>query len=145
LSLIYADTSALVRAYFADEPDHDRLRIQLLEDDGLVVSSELARLELASAVHSAHRAGRLSRPQPVLSRFDADCGQDGPLILLAFEPASVLPAAYELLRKHPLRTLDSLHLAVALQEQSRAGEDLLFASRDDAQGAAAQAEGLEII
>ncbi|MGI8426381.1 MAG: type II toxin-antitoxin system VapC family toxin [Actinomycetota bacterium] len=142
MSLIYADTSALARAYFSDEPDHQQLKEQLLEGGGLVLSSELARPELASAVQAAHRAGRLSDPVPVLNRFDADCGPDGPLTLLVFEPAPVFSAAYALISKHPLKTLDSLHLAVALEERSRAGEDLVFVSRDDVQRTAARAEGL---
>ncbi|MGH2670789.1 MAG: PIN domain-containing protein, partial [bacterium] len=67
MSLLYADTSALVRAYFEDEPDHARLREKLLEGEEPVVTSELARVELASAIRAAAETGRLRSPGGVLS------------------------------------------------------------------------------
>lgn len=57
MSLLYADTSALVRAYFANEPEHKELSARLLEGDEAVVSSEITRLEFASAVSAAERGG----------------------------------------------------------------------------------------
>jgi predicted nucleic acid-binding protein len=57
--VIYADTSAFGRVYFADEDDHQPLRSLLVEGDEQVVSSQLARLELASAATRAQRAGRV--------------------------------------------------------------------------------------
>lgn len=142
--LLYADTSALVRAYFADEDDHDELRSLLLEGSDPVVTSELARLEFASATMAAARAGRIRTARTVLARFDADCGDDGPLALIALEPARVLPEAHRLLVDHALRTLDALHLAVALTESGHFArpDQLGFVSRDGAQIDAAEAEGL---
>jgi len=144
VSVLYADTSALVRAYLADEPDHAELAELLLSSDRAVVTSELTRLELASAVHSAARARRLSRPQVVLDRFDADCGEDGPLVLLRFDPALVLARAHGLIGRFPVRTLDALHLAVALTGAAElaAGEPVVLVSRDSAQQKAAAALGL---
>ncbi len=43
------DTSALVRCYLAAEPDHQELSDLLLADEQPVVTSELTRVELASA------------------------------------------------------------------------------------------------
>lgn len=64
MTLLYADTSALVRAYLADEPDHGSLRERLLEGDEPVVISELARIEMASVIRAAARGGRLRRSRP---------------------------------------------------------------------------------
>lgn len=146
MSLLYADPSALVRAYFADEPEHASLRALLLEGAEPVVASELARVELPSAVRAASRAGRLRRWRGLLARIDADCGEEGPLTLLALRPAVVLEPAYRLLLEHRLRTLDALHLAVALEECPALadGEDIVLVTRDEQQAAAATAVGLAV-
>lgn len=146
MSLLYADTSALVRAYLVDEPDHETLRARLLEGDEAVVASELARVELTSAVTAAGRARRLRRPQRLLDRFDADCGPDGPLSLLRLRPEIVLPAAVELVRNHGLRTLDGIHLAVAVEEaRPLAGAaGLVFVTRDAEQARVATTLGMDV-
>lgn len=145
--LLYADTSALVRAYFADEVDHDELRSLLLGESVAAVTSELARLEFASATMAAARTGRARTPRTVLARFDADCGDGGPLALIALQPAVVLPEAHRLLGEHPLRTLDAIHLAVALAEVRHLSnpDQMGFVSRDDAQLRAAAAEGFHCL
>lgn len=144
MNLFYADTSAIVRAYFADEADHQALKAILLEDGNAVVSSEIARVEFASAVTAAARAGRLSGPEPFLNRFDADCGPAGAMALLRLDPASVLGLAHDLVRSHGLRTLDAVHLAVVLTDGVRlAGKGVLtLVTRDAGQAAVAQAVGL---
>src|SRR5690606_13631782 len=104
VSVIYADTSALVRAYFAEEPEHDVLRRVLLEGTTPVVSSELAWIEFASAVSAASRHARLRSAQPVVDRFACDCADDdGPLTLLRLDPAATFPLAHRLVAEHRLR------------------------------------------
>jgi hypothetical protein len=147
VSLLYADTSALVRAYFADEPDHAELRATLLEGQDLVVTSELARVELANAVRSAARAGRLKRWREVLARFDAHCQPAGPIALLKLRPDVLLPAAYRLVLHHELRTLDALHLATAVTdcpELAQEEEDVAFITRDSKQATVAKALGFDV-
>lgn len=142
--LLYADTSALVRAYLPREDDHAQLRTLLLEGDHPVVTSELTRVEFASAIAAAARAGRLRRPDVLLDRFDADGRDDGPLTVLILDTATALPLARRLVREHPVRTLDALHLAVALTDgvELAAGEPVLMVTRDHAQAAAAESLGL---
>jgi predicted nucleic acid-binding protein len=146
MTLLYADTSALVRAYFVDEPDHERLRTRLIDGDEPVVTSELTRIEFASAVWAASRGGRLRDAQLVLDRFDGDCSDDGPLTLLRLDPESCVPLAYRLVGEHRLRTLDALHVAVALTDATElaAGEPVTLVTRDQAQAAAADALGLAV-
>jgi hypothetical protein len=146
LSILYADTSALVRAYFTDEPDHAALRELLLEGDEPVVASELARIEFASAVTAAFRDGRVSQAAKVRTRFDADCAEDGAITLLRLDPATVFPVAYDLVTSHQLRTLDAIHVGVALTDVTNlaAGEPVVFVTRDHRQAAAAQASGLTV-
>ena len=138
---------SLLRAYFADEPDHALLRATLLEGDEPVVTSELTRVEVASAVRGAATAGRLPRWRELLDRIDADCGEDGPVALLAVRPLVVLPAAHRLVLEHRLRTLDAIHLAVAVEECPELagdGEGVTFVTRDSDQGTAATALGLTV-
>jgi len=145
MSLVYADTSALVRAYFADEPDHAVLQQRLLEGVDPVVTSELTRVEFASAVTAAARGGRLRRPAILLDRFDADCADDGPLALLRLSPQPILEHAHRIVRAHPARTRDAIHLAVALGDaiDLAAGEPVIFVTRDSAQAETARSLGLE--
>lgn len=144
--MIYADASAIARAYLSDEPDHDELRTALLEGPGLVVTSELSRVEVASAVVRAARGGRLLSSETVLAQVEADFDADGPLRPIAFRSAVVLKAAYELVVEHELRALDAIHLAVALEEcpAIAGGDDVVFVTRDDEQAAAARALGLAV-
>jgi predicted nucleic acid-binding protein len=146
VTLLYADTSALARAYLADEPEHELLRGMLLEGSDEVVTSALTRIELASAVRAAAGTGRLRRWQRLLDRIDADCDEDGPVTLLALQPDVVLEPAYDLVRRHRLRTLDAIHLAVALEDCPRlaADGDVAFVTRDAEQAAAARSLGLAL-
>lgn len=138
----------MVRCYFADEPDHEMLRELILEGQAPVVTSELTRVEFASAVGTAYRAGRLDDPKPPLARFDADCASDGPVALVALDPSVVMPRAHSLVWDHALRTLDALHLAVLLttvRDLAGENEDILVITRDDRQLAVAQALGFTVL
>lgn len=142
--VLYADTSALVRAYFQDEDEHEALREALLGSDEPVVTSELARVEFCSAAAAAFRARRVASVADLLARFDQDTGADGPVFLLRLRPAAVLGLARRLVVQHRLHTLDAIHLAVAATDgvALAAGDPLVFVSRDPDQLAAASALGL---
>lgn len=146
MTVLYADSSALASAYLDDEPEHRALRELLLGGDDYVVSSEVARLELASAVRSAERAGRLPDGADLLGWIDLDCREGGPIQLLELEPGRTFATAHRLLLEHPLRTMDAIHLAVALDDAPALadGEEVVFVTRDEAQAAAARALGLAV-
>lgn len=145
MTALYADPSALVRAYFPDEPEHDQLRQMLLETTEGVATCELARLEYASAVRGAVSAGRILDAQGYLDRFDLHAN-GRPITLLALRPEPIFRRAYDLVRAHRLRALDAIHLAVALEDGRAvaAGEELVFVTRDADQAAAAHALGLAV-
>ncbi|MEO7804809.1 MAG: hypothetical protein ABIS18_10985 [Actinomycetota bacterium] len=90
--------------------------------------------------------GRIRRSSTLLARIDADCSEDGPIWLLRLRPDVVFPTARGFIIKHKLRTLDAIHLAVAIEEGSRlAGADeIVFVTRDAAQSAAARSLGLRL-
>lgn len=146
MNLYYTDTSALVRCYFADESDHHELRALLLDGGAPVVTSELTRIEMVSAVHAAHRAGRLDGPDVRIAVIDTDCGQDGPMTLLRMEPDVVFAEAARLVARYPLRSLDALHLAVARTTAAdlAGGEPVVLVTRDHRQAAAARDLGMTV-
>jgi uncharacterized protein len=134
VTLFYADTSAIVSAYFADETDHETLSKLLLTGPDAVVTSELTRVEFASA--TTHKA--------VLDRFDEDCGEGGPFSMVRLNAQVAMPLARKLVIRHPVRTLAALHLAVAITEATALapGDDLAFVTRDKQQGKTAKALGM---
>lgn len=148
MTVLYADTSALVRCWLpgADRSDGEHLRALLLEGANPVVTSELTRIEVASAVHAAARCGRLRRADGVLRRADRDWGVDGPVALLALRAAEVLPLARQIVLDHPVRTLDAIHLAVAATTAAElaAGDPIEFVTRDARQADVAEAMGLPV-
>jgi predicted nucleic acid-binding protein len=141
MALLYADTSALARLYLRDEPDSDELIELLLASSEPVITSELARTELARAVKSAERTGRILDADPILERIDAHLGTRIALIELR---ATILPSARDLLLHHRLSTLDAIHLAVAIEEGEALGEPIVFVTRDGEQSIAASELGLEV-
>lgn len=143
MNLLYADTSALARAYFPDESGHEELSSLLLAP---VVTSEITQVEFARAVRAAARQGRYRRWRLLIERFEEDVRAEGPVTLLKLRPEAILPVARELVLDHPVRTLDAIHLAVALEEGvALAGADgLVFVTRDRAQARAARALGLSV-
>ncbi|SEO60419.1 hypothetical protein [Amycolatopsis saalfeldensis] len=72
------------------------------------MSSELARIELASAVTAAKRTGRIPDASVVLDHFDWMASQEGPVVLIPFRPQRIfLPAKWLVMENYPLRTLDA--------------------------------------
>jgi predicted nucleic acid-binding protein len=146
VTLLYADTSAIIRAFLTDEREHVALRAMLLGGDDPVVVSEIARVEIARAVDSAARSGRIADGPSLLDAIDAVCGDGGSIRLLSLQSDVVLPLARRYVLEYGLRTLDAIHLAVASQDcpMLSIGSDFGFVTRDDIQAAAATALGFSV-
>jgi predicted nucleic acid-binding protein len=142
LSAVFCDTSVLLRAYLADEEDHEALAHMVFEGDEPIVASELARTELAAGLSRARRSGRLAedKVRELLRAFDLDVSADGPIVLLALEPTPTLERARDLVLAYDIGTLDAIHLAAA-ERLSANDEDVVFCSRDARQLEAARAVG----
>lgn len=99
---------------------------------------------MASAIASAGRTGRAPGWQDLLTRVEVDFEAGGPIGLLELHREVVMPTAYRLVTEHRLRTLDAIHLAVAIEEGPRiaVGEPVEFVTRDSDQAAAARDLGL---
>lgn len=111
-----------------------------------VLTSDLARVELASAVRAAGRARRVDDWHGLLARIDADCDAEGPITLLELRPSPTIATARRLVLEHRLAALDALHLAVALEDARvvAGDEELVFVTRDRDQATAAAALGLAV-
>ena len=147
MALLYADTSAIVRAYLSDEPDHQALNRILLSGDDPVVTSELSLVEFGSAMASAHRADRIAKPEDTVAQFVADCSDRGVFNLVAITSKTILPLAQKLTLEHHLGSLDAIHLATALIEAVGAagGDDVAMVTRDEQQATAAKACGIRVL
>lgn len=139
---LYADTSALVRMYLLDEAGSADLREMLLEGDARVITSELSRLELARSFRAAERARRIADAKPYLAAADSDFS--GPIDLVRLRARSVLRRALELILELRVGTLDSIHLAVALETSEMIDDELVFVTRDREQAEAARALGFAV-
>jgi uncharacterized protein len=143
--VVYADTSAIIGAYLADEAEHGALSSLIFDGSDAVVTSELTRVEFASALAAAARGGRLDRAGELRDRFDLDCGDEGPLSLLRLDPSVVLPMAHGLVGRYRLRTLDAMHLAVALTSAAALADEVVVLTRDVRQAEAAGELGLGLL
>ena len=146
MTFFYADTSALARAYLPDEDEHSELRSLLLERNAPVVTSEITRLELASAIRAAVAARRTKGLTELLARIDADLAEDGAVSGIDLRPQLIFPTAYRFVLDHRLRPLDAIHLAVCSEEcPTLAGDDeIVFVTRDEDQARVARVLGFEV-
>lgn len=143
--ILYADSSALARAYLADEEESGELRALLLESGHAVSTSELALIELAGAFRAAERVGRVPSAAALVAGLDRDLSEEGPVAVIRLRPETVVPRARALVLQHSLGTLDAMHLAVTLEQLAGLAEDtLFFVTRDEDQAAAARALGLDV-
>jgi predicted nucleic acid-binding protein len=134
----YFDTSALVKRYI-DEPGR-RLVQQLLRRHDCVTSAILP-VELRSALRRRVAERTLDRPRvsEILKRVAADRAY-WTVIEVGTE---VLSGAETLVAIHPVRTLDSIHLASAQLFATRLSmPEMLFVSADQRQTEVANAIGL---
>lgn len=134
---LYADSSALVRAYLADERDHPELRSLILESGHVSppassrASSSPPRSDRpASLVDIATGVG--SSPSSTRTAAGTESSRLSPWL------------ADTRFRGPPLRTLDAIHLAVALDVAERSTEETIFVTRDRSQATAARKLGLTV-
>lgn len=148
MAVHFLDSSVFVRAYLPDEDGHEAAAAIVFGRDP-VVASELIRVESARAVVAARRSGRLRGrlAERLLAQFESDFGAEGIVHLIAFDGPPTIARGRELVVEYALRTLDSLHLAVADREGRRLAspdEQLVFATRDEGQRRVAGALDLAV-
>jgi predicted nucleic acid-binding protein len=145
--IVYLDSSVLARAYLADEPGHEQAMALLADLEIGLITGTWTRIEVSGALVRAARAGR-GDEAGLLELLDGDLGTDGPVTVVAADQSEVEERALELVREHALRAMDAWHLAVAiltLPSLGEPGEDVGFATRDEAQSGVAVSLGLRLV
>jgi predicted nucleic acid-binding protein len=145
VSIVYLDTSALVKQYMI-EPGSDWVKALLVPDrTPTVFTSHLTVVEATCAFARRRREGALSieRHTRVLTALEYDVKNR--YNILAVEPV-VIDTARRLANHHPLRAYDAVQLATAWLANRRlvqAGQQpLTFVCADDRLIDCARAEGL---
>jgi len=140
LSLIFADTSALVKRY-VHEVGSAWVRSWCERRAGnTIVLSELATVEVVSGLARRQRDGSLRKSR--LSRLHNDFFLHVEEDYLIFDlRTSTILMARDLALRHPLQALNAIHLASALEARQVVGNALNFISADLRLLAAAAFEG----
>lgn len=138
-ALIYADTSAFIKRYISEAASagFDAFFVARAP----LAISRLTLLEMRCALARRRRAGQIDAAleRAAMDEVRRDIQDGAVLVHPVSDPA--VAAAYHLidqLADLPLRTLDALHISIALQHEARG-----FASADRVQTSAAQSLGLE--
>ncbi|MGH3448068.1 MAG: type II toxin-antitoxin system VapC family toxin [Nocardioidaceae bacterium] len=140
----FADSSALVKLY-ADEAGHDDVRALTT-----VVVSQLARVEVPSALWRKHRLGELTPADTsvLVADFESDYfgTPSSPAQFVAVAVTNgVLDQAARLCAVHGLRAHDAVQLASAIAAAAADPECRTFAAYDSHLCAAASTEGLTVL
>jgi hypothetical protein len=134
---LYIDSSALVKA-FLQEPSATEAR-RALDDAEVQATNRVAYAEVQAAFERARREDRLTDQGYRKARADFR-GQWQSLYIVEVDQ-ELVETASELMRRHPLRALDSIHLASALAF----GRDASFACWDTRLWDSARAAGFRMI
>jgi predicted nucleic acid-binding protein len=137
--ILYLDTSALVKLLRVEQGSEAIW--EATESALALASSTLARIEVHSAFARLLREGQSSEAiQTSLAEFE-DLWSG----MAQVQMDRAVDAACGLCLKHPLRTLDAIHLASALLLREEGGLEVVFACADGRLREAATAEGFRLV
>ena len=139
--MTYFDTSALVKRLVNEKGSERVTRMVLAE--GPIATSKIASAEAYAALARRHRERALSRRgyAAALRNFR----RDWEAYIRVDLRDDVLRRARSLVRRHPLRAYDAVHLATALDLQAAVGDPVTFVAADGALLKAATREGLAVV
>ena len=137
----YFDTSALIKR-FVEEPGSNAVSA-LIDAQPMVATSIVAYAEVhAGLARKLRERAMTTRVHRQTARaFDADWRAF--LRVTVTDP--LLTLTRDLVRRHPLRGFDAIHLAAAVRLQSELAETVRFVAADARLLAAADAEGLNML
>jgi len=136
----FFDTSALVKRYHR-ESGSDRINAIFDDQDNVLIISELAIVEMASALQRKRNRGEITlhAMNGAMAQFDNAVLND--LIVLGFR-SGFIQQARDLVRQRSLRTLDALQLTAALEFSALAP---VFVCADEGLCRAASNVGLVVL
>jgi predicted nucleic acid-binding protein len=136
--LNYFDTSGLIKAFLV-EVGTERVKQQLLKEE-FAATATITYAEMYSGFSRKRREGGLSTSQyhVVCREFESYW----PTCLQVELTTEVLSLARDLMKQHPLRAFDAIHLASAIQLKREMGESVTMIAADERLLQAAMTEGL---
>ena len=137
----YLDTSALIKRFVAEKGSP--LIRTLVVQEGSVATAKIAYAEVYAGLTRRHREGHLSDGLYALSCMQFE--SDWRAYIRVDLRDEILLLARDLIRRHPLRGFDAIHLASALSLKRALGEEITFAAADDRLLRAAKAERLRAL
>ncbi|HWQ70023.1 MAG TPA: type II toxin-antitoxin system VapC family toxin [Patescibacteria group bacterium] len=137
----YLDTSALIKRFVAEKGSP--LVQTLVKRKGPIATAKIAYAEVYAGFTRKLREGHLSDTQYALAcrQFEADWQA---YIRVELHDDTLF-LARDLIRRHPLKGFDAVHLASAISLKNALGEDITFAAADERLLRAAEAEDLKIL
>jgi uncharacterized protein len=133
---VFFDTSAFVKRY-VEESGSDQVQ-DICANAESVVLSVICFPEMISTLNRLVREGKFTEAH--YAEVKQSMGEDLQDILFVNLTPSVIGRAVRLLEKNPLRAMDALHLASAVETKTD-----LFVSADDRQIDAARRAGLPVV
>lgn len=141
MNVPYIDTSALAKWYL-NEPQSEEFEDFISNQPGAAIS-RLGVVEFRCLLARRRRAGEINRKteDSVQRAFDDDIRQ-GVLEVYPLEDLHAVAAAGLIARLpgQPLRTLDALHLAIAMERSTK-----VLATADRVMAAAGKSLGLQVV
>ncbi len=136
----FFDTSALVKRYHW-EPGSDQVNAIFEDPDNVLIISELALVEMASALQRKRNRGEITPlvMNEALAQFAHTVLND--LVVAGFR-SGFIQQARNLVLQHSIRTLDALQLTSALGFRAL---PVVFVCADDKLRQAASREGLAVL
>lgn len=141
-SVLFFDTSALVKRYY-DEEGTEKIDELVESEDSQVVISSLSIIETTSAFKRKQNRGNISEEDvdQLLSSFFQEALDE--FVIVPLEESS-LQFSFDLVLKQDLRTLDSLQLSTATTV-SQETDEFSFVCADSELASTGEANGLSVI
>lgn len=137
----YLDTSALIKRFVSEKGSP--LILALIKRNEPIATAKIAYAEIYAGLTRKLREGGLSNAQYALAcrQFEADWHA----YIRVDLHDDTLFLARDLIRRHPLKGFDAIHLASAISFKNALGEEITFVAADDRLLRAARAEHLRIL
>jgi len=137
----FMDTSALGKRYMAEIGSAWIISLTLPVVSNRIVISDITEVEVFSAILRKLRAAQISAADAAQRQTDFILDLDLQYLTIPVN-GSVRKQARGLIAKYPLRALDAIQLASAIEAVQQLAVGLIFVSADNALLNAAVAEGL---
>jgi predicted nucleic acid-binding protein len=138
--IYYLDTSALVKRYYTEKGStwvHS-----LFQPEHMIVASKVAYAELLAALARKRREKEITEAN--FTHAVESFQQEWKEFVVAEVTEAVFTDLLALVKRHPLRGFDAIHLCTALWFRKRLKTDITFVCADHNLLAAAETEGFAV-